>query len=252
MNEDWDIDKIDERFFVHGRMEILDILTDLVFRDEPITVCFNGGGERRETRLLDARERMFVFDCDDAPETNQRLSESSRCVFSAFPDGIRVQFAATQISPIPWDDKIVFCAALPDRLARLQRQESFRVHFKPENAPLVRLFSADGVKLGQWPLHDISTDGLAITTDVADPLVFAQTIGGVAVTLPADYGDVDCGIALRHATVLNKEISGYSHRIGMKFSNLPIDMRASIQRYIIQSEYEKRRTEAGNNLDQDE
>jgi len=42
MNDGLKKDEIDDRFYVQGRMEILDVLNDLVHRREPVTVNFGG------------------------------------------------------------------------------------------------------------------------------------------------------------------------------------------------------------------
>lgn len=237
MGDDWNIDAIEERFFVHGRMEILTLLNELIHRDEPVTIHCQDGGHMT-TRLLQARDRTLTFAASADAACNQRLLASAAPVFLAYPDGIRIQFSARQVQAIDWDGHPAFSAVLPQRLARLQRQESFRMVLPVPGTLHVTLLASDGAGLGQWPLHDLSVGGLGIDMAAPPLAAFRENLARVRLTLP-QQGEIDCGVTLHHATALANPPAGCACRIGLSFVNLPAQMRVTIQRYIIQAEHQR-------------
>ncbi len=226
------IDTIDERFIVHGRMAILSLLNELIHRHEPVTVHFNDDAGCFVTRLLEARDKTLIFDAGSDRQTNQRLLAASACNFLAYPDGIRVQFSSGAVQPVSWDGSDVFCVPLPDRLARLQRQESFRILVPAQQALHAELFARDGTSLGAWPLHDLSVGGLGVNVDGQPDLALGPKIARAHLSLP-QHGEIDCAASLRHATDLAGSQGKFAYRIGVAFSDLMPEMRAAIQRYII-------------------
>lgn len=238
------IDGIDERFLVRGRMEILALLNELIYRQEPVSIHF-GADECIETQLLEAREHVLVFEaCNDA-EANRRLAASSSCIFLAHPEGIRVLFATDQAQPVSWGGSAAFSVLLPAQLARLQRQESFRTIVPPQSAPGVTLYAGDGAPLGQWPLRDLSVGGLGVAVNSQAETAHAPGVARVRLALPG-HGDVDCAVHLRHATDLRQPSGDLAYRIGFSFAGLPEPMRVAILRYIVDVEQARREAPLSN------
>ena len=238
MNSGVSFEGIDERFFVHGRMEILALLNEFIYRNEPFQVdC--GTGDHIVSHLLEAREQSLVFEASADAATNQRLAAASSCRFLASPDGIQVQFTAGPPQPVSWDGCAAFSVPLPSRLVRLQRQESFRVAVPQPQAPQVALHAGDGTVLGAWPLHDLSAGGLSVALNSQTELGLAPKIARVQLVLD-DHGTIDSAVVLRHATALTQRRGGLAFRIGLGFSNMPDTMRVTIQRYIIDIEHARR------------
>lgn len=233
------IDGIENRFFVQGRMEILSLLNELILRREAVTVNFNGGTERLLTKLLEVRDKVLIFELGGDPDTNLRLLQCRDCTFVARPDGIRVQFTGGQVRRISWGGSGAFRIALPERVARVQRQLSFRVPIPAQQQMNVELFSDGGASLGEWPVHDLSVGGLGIATEVQAQLEFSENVARVNLRLP-EHGEIDCAVTLRHATGLPTDESSPPYRVGVEFIDLPEQMGAAIQRYIIKTEHERR------------
>ncbi len=248
MGESLNIDEIEDRFFVYGRMEILNVLNDLIHRCEPLTVDFGGVSDRLHTRLLEARDTVLIFDLGEDSEANARLLKCQACSFVAYPDGIRVQFAAHQVRQVSWGGSPAFCIPLPERVARVQRQESYRILIAPAQKVVVRLFSSDGAGLGEWPLHDLSVGGLGLAVPEQASLALGKTISRIGFSLPG-HGEIECSVALRHATDLVQDQSNPPYRIGLMFCGLPPAMGVAIQRYIIEQEHERRSQISGYDAD---
>lgn len=236
------IDQIEDRFFVRGRMEILHVLNDLIHRHEAVTVHFpdaDGHLGHLEVRLLEARDDRLIFEAGDDTPLHQRLLGATDCAFVASPDGIRVQFSAHPVQRIDLDDSSVFTVPMPERLARLQRQETFRIRIPAAKALQVKLSAADGTDLGTWPLHDLSAGGLGVSVSRDGNPGLVDKIARVSFMLP-DHGVVDCAVTLRHATGTHERDATGRCRIGVAFTGLPLETRVAIQRYIINMEHERR------------
>ncbi len=242
MSPELNPDGIEERFFVLGRMEILAQLNELIYRHEPVTVHF-GQGEHFSTHLLEARDDDLVFENGDDAGIRQRLVQAGSCIFLAFPNGIRVQFAAGPVQVHAWGESTALRVSLPQRLARVQRQESFRLQVPPRQAPDVAVFAADGARLGIWPLHNLSVGGLGVTTARQSELALAPQLARVRLELPG-HGTLECAVTLRHATALAGKDGRFSCRIGLGFQDLPDAMRVAIQRYIVDVEQARRQAPA--------
>lgn len=232
MDQELNIDDIDERFIVRGRMEILDILNDLVYRGEAIRLSFNDGADSLTATLLEARDKSLVFEIQGDSDTRRRLTASMACSFHAAPDGIRIQFRTEQAKALSWDGSDAFSVPLPQQLVRLQRQESLRILVPPAQKLKARLFDGDGAALGEYPVRDLSAGGLGIAVRAHPQPELVQKIARVQTMLPG-HGEIDCAVTLRHATWLSGVGAEPPSRIGMAFTGLPPAMRALIQRYIL-------------------
>lgn len=232
MDHDTKLDGIDERFIVRGRMEILDILNDLVYRAEPVMLFCDDDAASIAVTLLEARDKTIVFDAGADAATLRRILQAKRCVFAAKPDGIQVRFATACAQETSWDGSQVLLAPLPERIARLQRQESLRVMVPPKQKLVARLIDEDGKVLGEFPMRDLSTGGLGIVARGHPRPEIVQRIARILATLPG-HGEIDCAVTLRHVTWLSGGDKEPPSRIGLGFVGLPPAMRAAIQRYIL-------------------
>lgn len=233
-----DIDAIEERFLVHGRMEILALLNELIYCGEPVEVRFGSEGSCI-TRLLEARDQTVVFEASENSQTNIRLAAAADCTFLASPQGIRVMFSAGRAIPLTWGGIAAFSVALPTRLARLQRQESFRTIIPAQQAPAVTLHADDGSLLGRWPLRDLSVGGIGVAIATEAELQRATKSSRVQLLIPG-CDAVACAVSVRHATGLAESDDEFGFRLGLGFIDLPETMRVEILRYIVDVERARR------------
>lgn len=232
-------EQIEDRFFLMGRMEILNVLNDLIHHREPVTVFFNGGNDSMLTMLLDARSDELVFDLSGDARNNNALAKASTCVFVAAPGGIRVQFSGEQIHRVSWGETEAFRIPLPDRVIRLQRRECYRNVLPLIKGLKAQLFDEHGAILADWVLHNLSVGGFGVNVTGACRLKTGDQIARVNIMLPSRK-PLECAAQIRHITQLDKTGQGKS-RVGVAFVDLAHGMEVSIQRYIIQIEYERRK-----------
>lgn len=232
-------DEIEDRFFLLGKMEILNVLNDLIHRRESVAVYFNGGKEFILTLLLEARSDGLIFDLGGDQRTNKLLGLSPACVFIALPDGIRVQFSGVEPQRFKWGEADAFWVPLPDRVIRLQRRECYRNILPVITALKVKLTNDDGVNLCDWVLHDLSVSGFGATVIGEPRFKSDETVAHVVIAL-SDKTRLDCSGIIRHISLIDRNGKG-RYRVGVKFIDLPHVVEVAIQRYIIKIEYERRK-----------
>ncbi len=237
-------DEIEDRYFLRGRMEIISVLNDLIHRREQITVHFNSGRDFFMTTVLEARQDALVFDISGDAKINQRLSQSSGCVFVARLNGIRVQFVVTQPERFSWGGSDAYIVPLPERIVRMQRRESYRITLPVTKPLIVKFYAADGIGLGEFATHNLSVGGLGIAAVGRTALELSEKIARARVLLTKQRS-VDCDAVVRHTTVLAERANESHYRIGVAFSDLPSSMGVMIQRYITKTEHERANLDSG-------
>ncbi|MCU6435626.1 flagellar brake protein [Undibacterium sp. Jales W-56] len=232
-------DEIEDRYFLLGKMEILNILNDLIHRREPVTVYFNGGQEFILSMLLEARSEALIFDLGGDQRANKLLPKSATCAFVAMPDGIRVQFTGVKPNRFMWGESQAFWVPLPERIIRLQRRETYRNILPVANPLKVTLWMEDGTRINDMVLHDLSVGGFGATVTGLPSLRADDKIRHLEIPL-SDKTTLICSGQVRHVTLISRD-GHRRYRIGVKFFKLPHAMEVAIQRYIIKTEYERRK-----------
>ena len=234
--------EIEDKYFLLGKMEILNLLNDLAHRREPISVYFNGGQDFILSILLSAKSDGLVFDMGGDDKANARLEHSDQCVFMATPDGIRVQFTAVDPKRFWWGDEEAFWVPLPERIVRMQRRDCYRNELPVVNTIRVQLNDEKGVNLGDWPLHDLSVGGLGATVSGEPHMKIGDNIAHIVIWI-SEKKRIDCVGIVRHISLIDRQGKG-RYRVGIEFIKLPHAMEVVIQRYIIKIEYERRKLSA--------
>ena len=229
--------EIEDKYFLMGKMEILNLLNDLANRREPTSVYFNGGQDFILSILLSAKSDGLVFDMGGDEKANARLEKSDQCVFMATPDGIRVQFTGIEPKRFCWGDEEAFWVPLPERIVRMQRRDCYRNELPVVNTIRVQLSDENGTNLGNWPLHDLSVGGLGASVADAPHMNIGDSIEHVVIWI-SEKKRIECAGIVRHISQTDRQGKGRC-RVGMEFVNLPHTMEVAIQRYIIKIEYER-------------
>lgn len=231
--------EIEDRFFLRGQVEILSVLNDLAHRREPISVYFNNGQSFILSAILSARPDGLVFDLGGDPNMNRQLEKASHCVFMAFPEGIRVQFTGMDPQRFMWGEDAAFWVPIPERIIRLQRREFYR-NLPPISQDLrAKLHDVDGNIIADWRLHDISVGGFGIITEGEPQLRIGDTIPQAWITL-LNKTNVHCPVTIQHITFIERTKLG-KFQVGFQFRNLNHAMDITIQKTILNIEYERHR-----------
>jgi c-di-GMP-binding flagellar brake protein YcgR len=232
--------EIEDRYFLTGQMEILSVLNDLIHLRENISIFFNEGQDFFLTTLLEARPDCLIFDLSGDDRSNRRLENSRTCVFVGQLNGIRVQFSAVEPARFTWGETDAFWVPLPTRVSRLQRRESYRVLMPVSKPVMVRMTGLENAALGDWPMHDLSVGGMAVTLSGAEPKFRAgDQIARVSFTI-AKNRIIQSAAVIRHVSRIGNPRDSTTYRVGMSFQNLPATQGILIQRHILEIEHQRR------------
>ncbi|MCO8592100.1 flagellar brake protein [Burkholderia multivorans] len=215
-------------------------LRNLVNRGDFLTVEYPGG--QLVTRLLevDVGARTFTFDWGALSEQNASILGAAHCVFSAAPEGVRVEFTTGTPRETRYEGLPAFVADFPDVLVCIQRREYFRVDAPVVDPFLCRGALPDGERF-QFEVHNLSLGGVGLRT--ADERVEALALGTVLPDVELEltgHGklSLDLQLVSQRATQLPNGARRY--QLGFRFLSLPGSAENTLQRLITQLEMKRR------------
>jgi c-di-GMP-binding flagellar brake protein YcgR len=212
-------DPIPNNFGKRNPLEIGVALKNLMNRGDFVAVQYRGG--QLVTRILDVDvgARQFVFDWGSMAEQNKALLASDKNLFTAQPDGVRLEFWSGLPVAIEYEGRPAFIGAFPDVLYFMQRREYFRVSTPILDPFICRGKFADGSEF-DYEVHDISLGGVGVRT--TDERAAALALEEV----------------LHDAVELAK--GGTRYQLGFRFVALPGHVENTLQRMITQLEMKRR------------
>ena len=237
----------DDRYQVHGRLEIDGILRRLIAHRALVTAHGSDPGAFFVTAVLALDEHARALICDygvDAALT-ERLLRGRKVTFVTQLDHVRIQFSVDEAEAIDFEGGPAFRVPVPDVVTRLQRREYYRLRV-PRGRPLTCEVKLPGVKDAAGtnkrialPVYDVSCGGLALAgwpddwtptpgLDLPDSALDLPELGRVAVDLRIVH--VQGGIG-RGAN---------AGRFGCKFVRASGATTNLVQRYINRVEREQR------------
>jgi flagellar brake protein len=234
-------DPIPSNFGKRNPLEIGVALKNLMNRGDFIAVQYRGGGQL-VTQILDVdvASRQFVFDWGATSEQNTRLLASDKNLFTAQPDGVRLEFWAGMPRGTEYEGRQAFAAAFPDVLYFMQRREYFRV-----STPILDPFICHG-KLDdgtdfRYEIHDISLGGVGVRTSDARAatLPLELVLHDVELDLEA-HGMLSLDMQLVSRRTVDLTKGGTCFQLGFRFVTLPGHVENTLQRTITQLEMRRR------------
>jgi c-di-GMP-binding flagellar brake protein YcgR len=226
-----------------GRRNPLEIgvsLRNLVNRGDFLTVDHGKG--QIVTRLLDVNPlaRTFVFDWGKVADENVAVLATENLMFSASPEGVRVEFATGTPREIVVDGHPAFEADFPPVLFYMQRREYFRVE-----APVLDPYICSGVlpsgERFRFEVNDLSLGGVALRT--MDERVAALEIGVILQDVELHFsnpGKVVLDVQLMSNRQIVNAKGDRRYTLGFKFMSLPGSAENTLQRLITQLEMKRR------------
>jgi c-di-GMP-binding flagellar brake protein YcgR len=237
----------DDRYQVHGRLEIAAILRRLIAQRSHVTVHAGDHGAFFVTAVLALDDSSDSLICDygvDAGLT-ERLLRSARITFVTQLDHVRIQFSASGAERIDYEGGPAFRIAVPDVVTRLQRRDFYRLRI-PRGRPLyceVKLpadpAAPETSKRVAFPVYDISCGGLAL---IGWPEAWQPGVGVELADSWIDLPDLGRFVAdLRIVHVEGTEGRGPgAGRFGCRFLRANPGAAMLVQRYINRIEREQR------------
>jgi c-di-GMP-binding flagellar brake protein YcgR len=236
------------QYLVRSQAEILFLLRGIQKKGQLLTVYFNRGDDFLLTAVLEVRDDGVVLDCGADAETNRRALAADRLTLITSLDKVKVQFSATTVKASSFDGRPAFLIPLPDSVLRLQRREYYRL-ITPVLHPLrckLPLANEDGsTSYMEAQVIDISGGGLAVMAPPSG-IVFEMDMRfpNCQLELP-DIGTVKAGLRVRNCFEVTLRNGNRVRRCGCEFVDLSPAMRATIERYIMKVERERKARESG-------
>jgi c-di-GMP-binding flagellar brake protein YcgR len=238
-----DHDDLLARFTLHSRAEILFQLRAIQKRKLLVNLDLLGSRQIIVTSVLMVNEtkNTLILDSARGDALNQELTAGKGAEFIAHLDGVSISFATGPVAWCTYEGMPALRIALPKSLVRLQRREHFRVPMPIANPVRCIVPSVDG-------------DADPITTHLVD-----IGCGGVAIAetggrLGPETGRIlpDCKLLLpesdtiitslevRNSAQIRLHNGVFQTRLGCQFVDLPNDMAAKLQRFVMDIERARR------------
>lgn len=236
-----------ERFMLHGRRQIAQLLQALI-DEHCLIAAHSGGGHSFVTALIRLDDDSVLLDVSPDPAANRRALMAERLLCITQLQRIRIQFALRGIAEVIEDGRPALRAPLPDQLLRLQRRESYRLQVPLKHELGVSLKTRNAAR---EPVQvdsrviDISAGGIAtvVPPGVAE-FVIGDKLEDCCLRLP-DTDPLTLTLEVRNITPQPQRNGTELLRLGLQFVDLPGNAEARIQRYIFNTERERNAKEKG-------
>ena len=232
-----------EKFLLHSRGEIIQKLRMLAKDKCLISAHFNAGQDSLITAVIDVlkEKELLVLDYGSNEKVNQKLLDAKRIVFKTQHHGITAQFSATNIIKAKLKGQPVFAVPLPEDLLWVQRREYYRIRV-PLGAPIECHYTDDNGETRVHTVIDLSSGGVALSDpdyhfDLEDAA--GTVLHNCRVTIP-EFGEGQVSLEIRNQLPLKFDDPGSGQRIGCSFVNISPDFESTIQRYIHQTEAQRK------------
>ena len=237
-------------YMLRSKKEVTAILRALIEHGTLISVHFNQGNDIFISSLLDlsADGMSMVLDLGSKDEINQRALSSEKLICISNLDKVKIQFVLRGLKLITHEGRPAFVAAVPESLLRLQRREFYRLTM-PSIHPLKCMlpFEKPDNSRDSYTANilDISGGGVGIIAPPDEiPLSSGMLLTDCRIDLP-DAGSITVTLRIRNVFEITLRNGTRQLRAGCQFINLSGQMLATIQRFIIKMERERKAHELG-------
>ena len=231
----------DGRFRVDSRVEIVYILRALMKSNALVTAYFNAGREFVVTAVLqvDNEQGLVILDSGSNRELNERLLQSPEVSVVSSQDGVRVQFTTDRVTAVSFEGRLAFRLPLPGTIISCSAASttgSPRPWYTRSSASLPgRTASASS---WSWPTSAWVACAWwdSLRASASSP---GWLLDDCKIDLP-EIGTIRAGLCVRNSYVVTLKNGVTSHRTGCEFVKLGSQQEATVQRYIIRLERERR------------
>ncbi len=230
-----------EEFRITHPKVIGDVLRQLMYRKDFLTVESNNGPDRIITRILEVNQPggHFIYDGSAEQFQNRHLLEAGENYFSATQDGVRIQFVSGQPQAHEYQGGFAFRAPFPESLYRVQRREFFRAA-----APLVESYCCIAIlpdkRQVAWDIVDLSLDGLGLRSK--DPKLGELEMGTLLSKAMLNFGKrgkIESDLRVTNLRNI-RSAENPVYRIGCRFERFPKSKEQDFQKMITYLELARR------------
>lgn len=229
-------------YVVHSRMEILFLLRTVQKRKLLVNLDLPDSRHIVVTSVLavDEARNTLILDSARGDVLTNELMASKGAEFITQLDGISISFFTGPLALCEFEKLPAMRIALPKSLIRLQRREHFRVPMPIANP--VKCIVPQGPDAEPITTHivDIGCGGVAIAeTSGRLGCGTGRILHDCRLLLP-DAGTVATSLEVRNAAEIRLQNGTVQTRLGCQFIDLPKDMAARLQRFVMDIERARR------------
>jgi c-di-GMP-binding flagellar brake protein YcgR len=243
-NGDAERDDMMARFAVQSSTEILFLLRAIQKRNLLVNLDMPGSRQIVVTSIIGVNKanNSLILDSARGDALNHELMSGKGAEFITQLDGVSITFSTGPVTLCEHEKMPALRIAIPKSLIRLQRREHFRVPL-PIARPVKCIVPAHG-----------DGDGDSITAHIVDigcgGIAIAETGGRLGTEsgriLPAcrlllpETDVIDTSLEVRNSAQKRLLNGAFQTRLGCKFIDLPNDMAATLQRFVMNIERVRR------------
>lgn len=239
-----DHDALLARFTLHSRTEILFLLRAIQKRKLLVNLDLPGSRQIIVTSVLKVNEssNTLVLDSARGDALNHELLSGKGAEFVTQLDGVSITFATGPVTLCEYEKLPALRIALPKSLIRLQRREHFRVPLPIANPVkcIVPSWTEEDPEPISTHIVDIGCGGVAIAeTGGRLGTETGRIFSGCKLLLP-ETSAVFTTLEVRNSAQIRLHNGAFQTRLGCKFIDLPNDMAAKLQRFVMDIERARR------------
>ena len=233
------------QYLLREKTDILYNLRGLMQKRAMLSAFIDASADSFLTAILAITpdEHYLILDAASDESINRRVEGAEQLICVTQLDKIKIQFAAKELSRFPYEGHEAFRVALPDVLLRLQRREYYRLMAPVSHSIscLIPVTEDGGTRIVSVEANvlDISGGGLAVMVP-PNGMTFEPEMefADCRLMLP-ETGPISTSIKVRNIFRITNRDGSVMLRAGCEFTNLPSNMAATIQRFILKAERER-------------
>ncbi len=228
------------RYGVHSHKEIVFLLRRVQQRKLLVNLDLPNSRQIIVTSVLavDEANNALILDSARGDALNRELLSGPGAEFFTQLEGVTISFFTGRVTFTEFEKLPALRVSLPKALIRLQRREHFRVPMPIVNPVkcMVPPLAEGETEPITTHLVDLSCGGVALA-DIAgrispDP---GRRLPGCRILLP-DGPPVVATLEIRNSAQIRLHNGSFQTRLGCQFINLPNDMAAPLQRFVMEIE----------------
>jgi c-di-GMP-binding flagellar brake protein YcgR len=237
-------DEFMARFTLHSRTEILFLLNAIKKRNLLVNLDLPASRQIVVTSIIaiDKTNNTLTLDSARGDALNHELLSGKGAEFITQLDGVSISFSTGTVTLCEYEKLPALRIALPKSLVRLQRREHFRVQLPIANPVkcIVPSTTQDDSETIHTNIVDIGCGGVAIA-ELGGRLgtETGRVLHGCRLLLP-DADVVTTSLEVRNSAQIRLLNGAFQTRLGCKFIDLPNDMAAMLQRFVMNIERARR------------
>jgi flagellar brake protein len=232
------------QFLLHSGTEIRNVLKALRENHSLVTIYFNEGTDFLLSFLVDLSgdEKYIILDCGADEEANYLAAASEKLIFITSLAKVKIQWICPKLERVTHEGRDAFRCIVPNQMLRLQRRDYYRLTMRQEDRVRCLIpYVADGKRYSlEANVVDISGGGVAV---VVPPLGINIEPDHVFQHCNIDLGElgsITADLQIRSVFEVTLRDGTRCQRSGCRFVGLSSAASATIQRYILQMERERR------------